>query len=190
MKTIIVTILLTISITNAFSIDYEIKRINYIQDVIEQTPSWDKKTINRVKTFAPLIIEVAHKLNIDPKLLLSIAWAESHFNPKAESFVGALGIMQVKPLTQKYIFKKSKAKFSYLQLINKFNQIDYKIVDNILAGGLYIKYLLKKYNNDVQKAVIAYNIGPTGTYRLIKKAINLDNHNYYIKISNNLIAMN
>ena len=190
MKTIITTILLTISIAHAFSIQSSINKTNYIQDVIEETPSWDKDTIQRIKTFGPLIIEIANKIQIDPKLLLSIAWAESHFNPEAKSFVGALGIMQVKPLTQKYIFKKSKIKFSYIQLINKYNKIDHKIIDNILAGGLYIKYLLKKYDFDIQKAVVAYNIGPTGTYRLLKKDVNLDNHNYYVKISNNLIAMN
>ena len=168
------------------------KELSLTEEILKEIPAWDTKTQERVKKYSPLIIQVAKKLEIEPKLLLSVAWAESHFKPEAKSFVGAVGIMQVKPSTQRYILDKElddnlRAFYTATLLQNDF---PHEIIDNILSGGLYIKYLLNKFDGDSQKAVIAYNIGPTGTYRLIKNNGDLNHHRYYLKISKNMIAMN
>lgn len=194
MKTII-TVLFLISFTaNAFELVNKTLEENLlIKDIVTEMPRWDKTTQKRVLKYSPILIKIAKEIKVDKKLLLSIAWAESHFNPEAESYVGALGIMQVKPMTQEYIFDKTneeEVRILYTKLLSKFSDIDYSIISNLLAGSLYVKYLLKKYDGDMQKAVIAYNIGPTGTYRLIKKNENLNKHRYFIKISNNIVAMN
>jgi soluble lytic murein transglycosylase-like protein len=197
MKTLIlITFLFSSFSVKAMNLDFTFNFIekDYVEEIVKEIPSWDNSTKSRVELYGPVIVKIAKKLKIDPKLLLSIAWAESHFNPEAKSVVGALGIMQVKPITQKYILKKSFRKNHldsfYMSMIAKYSEIDYKIIENLIAGALYVKYLLKRFNNDAQKAVVAYNIGPTGAKRLIRKDFDLDHHRYYLKISKNIIAMN
>ena len=46
-----------------------------------------------------LVVAEAHDLGIDPALALAVAHAESYFDPKAESHVGARGVMQIMPAT-------------------------------------------------------------------------------------------
>ena len=73
-------------------------------------------------------------------------------------------------------------------MLNKY-KVHHSILDNMLAGTLYIRYLQKKFDNDIQKTVIAYNEGPTKIRRLIKKNKDLDKHRYYVKIQTRLVAM-
>ena len=191
---ILITILFSSFSVKAMDLEFNFIEKDYVGEIIKEIPSWDSKTKSRVEIYGPVIVKIAKELKLDPKLLLSIAWAESHFKPEAKSVVGALGIMQVKPVTQEYIFKKSfkknKLESFYTNIISKNPHIHYKVIDNIIAGALYVKYLLKRFNNDKQKAVVAYNIGLSGAKKLIRKDFDLDNHRYYLKISKNLIAMN
>lgn len=86
---------------------------------------------------------LAQKEGIDPQLLRSIAWAESHFNPNAKSPTGAMGLLQVTPNTAR-----------------KHGALDLNNPDQVAAAGArYLGFLLKRYNGDVQKAVTAYNCG-------------------------------
>lgn len=164
-----------------------------IEEIKDEIPEWDKRTIKRVEKYAPLIIRISNEIGIDPKLVLSVAWAESHFKPNAKSYAGALGIMQVKPDTQEYIlqkeFKKENLVPFYTLLVFENSLITTDIIDNILAGALYLKYLVNKFDN-IQKAIVAYNEGPRGTYRLIKKKFDLNKHEYFLKVNQNIIAMN
>lgn len=46
-----------------------------------------------------MITAEARALGIDPALGVAVAHAESHFDPRAESHVGARGVMQIMPAT-------------------------------------------------------------------------------------------
>ncbi len=86
---------------------------------------------------------LAQKEGIDPQLLRSMAWAESHFNPNAKSPKGAMGLLQVMPDTAL-----------------KYGAQDVNDPDQVAAAGArYLGFLLKRYNGDIQKAVAAYNCG-------------------------------
>lgn len=86
---------------------------------------------------------LAAQEGLDPQLLRSIAWAESGFNPKAKSPLGALGILQVMPETAK-----------------KYGATDLSDPKQVAASGAhYLKFLLERYQGDVAKAVAAYNCG-------------------------------
>ena len=187
MKTLLITLLLSLSVT--------VDAKDLVQEVINEMPTWDKKTRARVRKYAPVIIDVAKAIKMSPKLMLSIAWTESHFNPNSVSWAKAYGIMQVKKATAKYAFKKISKKerqrvSNVLIDIMSKHGVSQTIVYNVMAGGLYLKYLLKKFNYDKQKAIIAYNMGPRGTYRLIKKKYKLSRHDYYKKVSKKLLAIN
>jgi hypothetical protein len=80
---------------------------------------------------------------VDPQLLRSMAWVESGFNRVAKSPQGALGLLQVMPETARAFGAKD---------LNDPAQV-------MAAGAKYLRFLLDRYQGDVQKAVAAYNCG-------------------------------
>lgn len=88
--------------------------------------------------------EAAELYNVDVKLLKSIAFCESSFDPNNTSSSGAMGIMQLMPKTA-----------AYLDVTNAYDPRE-----NILAGAKYFANMLNRYNGDVSLALAAYNAGP------------------------------
>ncbi|MBI1753661.1 MAG: transglycosylase SLT domain-containing protein [Acidobacteria bacterium] len=86
---------------------------------------------------------LAAKEGLDPQLLRSMAWVESGFNTKARSSQGAMGLLQVMPQTAQAHGAKD---------LNDPAQV-------MAAGAKYMRFLLDRYQGDVQKAVAAYNCG-------------------------------
>ena len=90
-------------------------------------------------------------LNNNPIILLSIIKEESHFNPKATSIVGAMGLMQLMPQTanevkQIYDINENIANLLYNPRVN------------IQLGSTYYSKIRSLFNNDFY-AVLAYNGG-------------------------------
>jgi len=54
----------------------------------------DEQVTKRAKIYEPYIVEVAAKYRIDPRLLWTIAYLETRFEPRAVSPKGARGMMQ------------------------------------------------------------------------------------------------
>jgi len=110
--------------------------------VIQETKTED------LKVYAPAALvekidALAKEEGIDPDLLRSIAWTESHFNPEALSRNGAKGILQVMPETAL-----------------KFGATNLDDPDQVArAGAHYLRHLLDTYQGDLTKAVPAYNGG-------------------------------
>lgn len=90
------------------------------------------------------MLDAAAAHNAIPSALArAVAWVESRGNPKAESNVGARGVMQLMPATAKQ-----------LGVSDPFDA-----EQNIAAGVAYLSKLLKKYGNEMH-ALAAYNWGP------------------------------
>jgi soluble lytic murein transglycosylase-like protein len=91
-----------------------------------------------------LITNAAQTYNLDPALIKAVIKAESAFDPRAVSFKGAKGLMQLMPATARE-----------MNVTDAFNP-----TENIAGGSRYLRYLLDRYRGDVKLALAAYNMGP------------------------------
>lgn len=93
--------------------------------------------------FASEINTAALRFGVDPLFIRAIMHAESSFNPKARSHVGAQGLMQLMPATAR-----------------RFGVSDaYLPQENVRGGAQYLAWLLRRFNGNVQLAAAAYNAG-------------------------------
>ena len=100
--------------------------------------------------------DIASRLHDVPvELLLAVAATESNWNPDARSHANAHGIMQIQwPGTARHLGFERVA-----ELYNPCLNID--------AGARYLRELLDSHNGNVERALAAYNYGPT---RIAKSA--------------------
>ena len=92
----------------------------------------------------PIIDREAARQKMDARLVQAVVEAESAYSPCAVSPVGAMGLMQLMPLTAES-----------LQVSDPFDPSQ-----NITAGTQYLKQMLDRYGGDIAKALAAYNAGP------------------------------
>ena len=92
-----------------------------------------------------IIDECAQKYNIDSELIRAMIQVESGWDTQAVSNKGAQGLMQLMPRTA-----------AMLGVRDPFDP-----AQNIEGGVRYISDLTDKYRGDIEKALAAYNAGPT-----------------------------
>ena len=132
----------------------------------------------------------SEEYNMDPLLVYSIIKAESNFNPNAKSHSNAYGLMQVTKSTGKETARKLGIEFKNAKVL-------YEPETNIRIGIAYFDYLLKRYDDNMNIAIIAYNAGFGNVDKWISEGIikedgeDLENvpfketNNYARKIINN-----
>ncbi len=85
---------------------------------------------------------------LDPLLVISVMYVESGFREEVVSPKGAIGLMQIMPATADWLSKT-------YNIDGDINDPE----DNITYGVTYLEYLIEKFG-DIDKALIAYNVGP------------------------------
>ena len=105
---------------------------------------------NQISPFDKVIKEAATNLGWDWRLLAAVVYQESKFNPEAESWMGAAGLMQLMPETA--------------EIFGAEDPLDPR--QNILAGANYLKWLDDFWADEVPdpeervKFVLgSYNVG-------------------------------
>lgn len=98
----------------------------------------------------------------DQSLIHAIIRQESQFDPKAGSYAGAKGLMQLMPYTAKRISKGLKIEYSKSKLTD-----DPKY--NVILGSAYLDRLLSNYNGSYILTLAAYNAGESRVSAWIKK---------------------
>ena len=125
---------------------------------IDKLSTWVYRHSNRISfREARTIVEKTIKISNNPILLLAIMCEESHFNPKAISKSGAIGLGQILP--NKYqlnLLKKNE--------IIKDKRDLFDIETNIRATEFIFSLKLKKANGNIQKALKYYLGGNSEKY--------------------------
>jgi soluble lytic murein transglycosylase len=97
-----------------------------------------------IDSLTPLILKAAKTHGVNPALIASVIKAESAFDPKAVSWAGARGLMQLMPKTAALVGCKDS----------------FDPEQNVLGGTKYLRMMLDRFNGDVTLALAAYNSGP------------------------------
>ncbi|MCA1631650.1 MAG: lytic transglycosylase domain-containing protein [Acidobacteria bacterium] len=89
------------------------------------------------------IIESGRRHGVDPVLIYATMHQESSFKPRAMSYKGARGLMQLMPATA--------ARFGVKNIWDPRQNID--------GGARYMRFLLDRFGGDVRLALAGYNAG-------------------------------
>ena len=115
-----------------------------------------------------LVREAANRHRVDPALVRAVIETESNWNPKAWSHKGAGGLMQLIPTTA--------------QRYGAFDVFDPQ--QNIDAGVKHLKWLLERYNGNLDLALAAYNAGEGAVDRVHGIPAYRETRNYVQKVQN------
>lgn len=113
------------------------------------------------RRLAMAIVREARRNGVDPLLVVALIRCESSFNNYAVSRVGAMGLMQVMPDTGSYLADKAGFK-----LRRRTNLFDSEL--NVELGTAYLAELISRFGS-VEKALVAYNAGPTLARRILAR---------------------
>ena len=90
-----------------------------------------------------IIFDASQREGLDPRFVHAVIWQESKYKTDARSHAGAQGLMQLIPATA--------------ERFGCENPNDPQ--DNIEAGTKYLRWLLKRFDGNVELALAGYNAG-------------------------------
>ena len=105
------------------------------------------------------IMQQGKQQELNPLLAISVMRKESTFDPKIDSRVGALGLMQVLPSTAQWVAQKME--------LTEYDLL--KPEDNIKIGTWYLAHNHQRYENNSLLAIASYNAGTGNVNQWVKR---------------------
>ena len=110
-----------------------------------------------LKNYYPVVYKseveaVAKKYQVRPTWVWALMRQESHFNLRAESYVGAMGLMQVMPPTAKFIAGRYKIPYKGPMSL-------YNADTNINIGIANLNFISNLFDGNIALATASYNAG-------------------------------
>ncbi len=135
----------------AHSIGTKVKYQHAAAMVVAACPvsSVSKRDISELTSIFTAVNEASARYDLDHELLFAVISAESRCRKSARSSAGAMGLMQLMPITAKHLGVAEP----------------YAVRANIMGGAKYLAELLREFNGDVELALAAYNAGPVNVKR-------------------------
>lgn len=119
--------------------------------IVRSEPDWYLRTRYPL-AYENIVRTHAREHDLDPALLAAVVYAESRYDPNAESAAGAIGLMQLLPETARGIALRTGG--------THFVLADLRDPDiNVRYGSWYIDHLLAHYDGNVRLALAAYHAG-------------------------------
>jgi len=115
-------------------------------------------TPGQVAHLAATIVRESHAAGIDPQLAAAVIWVESGFDPYAVSPVGAAGLMQLMPRTALELTRDEPVPVRGGHIFD--------IDRNVHLGCQYLATLIHQFSS-VDRALVAYNMGPRGARKAL-----------------------
>src|SRR6185503_16912836 len=109
-----------------------------------------------LKMYYPLkysdeIEQYAKERGLDPNLVRGLILQESYYNPKAQSSVGATGLMQLMPPTAKEHAQRLGLSYSPAKLVTP--------AYNVRLGTFHLRMLIDMFRGNEYLAIASYNAG-------------------------------
>lgn len=134
------------------------------------------RNLVKARTLAKLIQTECQKYQLDPVLVMAVIKIESDFQYRAVSSAGALGLMQVMPMTGREVASQMKLK-------KHVDRHLFNPVTNIRLGVKYLAHLKQRFGHNQMLYLSAYNWGPTRIRNLSQtKALSWDHLGYAKKV--------
>ena len=139
----------------AKSLDLPAAQMRLAQSLGRSGGSHDLTALFPMPTWQP-----SHGYTLDRALVFAFMRAESGFDPRAESHVGARGLMQVMPATAQYIAASSDLELPHGNAL-------FEPETSILFGQAYLEHLLQRpaIGDNLIYLAVAYNAGPARVLR-------------------------
>lgn len=116
--------------------------------------AWNRLDLRFPKTYWEQFDRAAAVVEQDAYELIAIARRESGLWAKAQSAVGARGLMQVMPATARSVAQSEDIQYQGASSL-------FQVELNIHLGAAYYSQLVARYEGNRVKALAAYNAGPT-----------------------------
>jgi len=120
---------------------------------------------DELEVLARTILEESKRHHFEPELILAVIFVESSGRPAAVSHVGALGLMQIMPLTGAELAHRHGLPWDGPNTL-----LD--PVTNVKLGVAYLRTLTNRYA-DTSAALAAYNWGPSRIDRRLRRGLGL-----------------
>ena len=118
-----------------------------LSQLLSERPGWINRETMRLMYPVWYMDELkARASDVDPLLVLSLIRQESGFNERAQSRVGARGLMQLMPATARLTARTSKRKL-------------FDPATNIAVGVKFLDRSLERFSGDVELTLAGYNAG-------------------------------